>query len=115
MLSKRIDHFLQTLDRSPNTIKTYRQGLKLFQRVAGKNADLTIENYTTFLVSIKDMSPSSKKVYKTAVAMFYAFNKACDPFELKKITEHYIRKSKAPLPRFDQAAIEKFVEFCTKM
>lgn len=117
-LPDKANTFLSTLDRSTNTIKTYRQAIKNFYALNGKSADLTIENYTNFLVSIKDMKPSSKGSYKTAILALYGFNRACDPNELREITKHYLRKGKGSLPHFDNQTIDvvdNFVKYCQSL
>ena len=114
-LAKKSTAFLSTLDRSSNTIRTYRNALIAFGRCVGKDADLTEDNYVKFLKSIKELSSSTKHVYKTAITRFYIFNHAALAQDLKEISDHYIKRVKDDLPEFDEQAIQTLVEYCGKL
>lgn len=111
-MKNKIESFLSTLDRSPNTIRTYRNALNVFTYTVGKNADLTVENFTAFLASIKHLKTTTKNLYKTAVIRFYTFHKAADYNELKEISHHYIKKIGITLPDFNEELIEKLITHC---
>lgn len=114
-MKKQIDEFLQTLDRSSNTVRTYRNALILFERHAGKHGSLSLDNYVSFLKSIKDLSPSTKHVYKTALTRFYIFHRAATLQDMREISDHYIKRVPNTLPEFDEAAIRKLIDYCAKL
>src|SRR6185369_17268997 len=90
-VESKIKAFLENLDRSSRTIFAYQNALNQFVAAVGKEADLNLESYVEFLKAIKSKSPSTKRVYTTAVRKFYAFHKAWNSDELKEATEHYTR------------------------
>jgi len=114
-METKINHFLSTLDRSPKTIFAYQNALKQFVKVVGEDAELNTETYTVFLESIKSKSPSTKRVYATAVRKFYAFHKSGDPFEMKEVTDHYTRNQGRRIVNFNREAVERVIAYCTSL
>jgi len=114
-METKIKSFLETLDRSPRTIFAYRNALKQFVNVVGDDAELNLETYTKFLVSIKSKSPATKRVYTTAVRKFYAFHKAWNPDELKEATEHYTRAHGKRIVNFNREAVETVIAYCESL
>ena len=110
-----INHFLNTLDRSPKTIFAYRNALEQFIKVVGEDAEMNIESYTAFLKAIKLKSPSTKGIYTTAVRQLYAFCKAGNSDELKEATKHYTRNQGKRIVNFNREAVEKVIEFCSSL
>lgn len=111
-MKKQIESFLSTLDRSPNTLRTYKNALRLFERHVDKNAELTLDNYVSYLQSIKDLTPSTKHVYKTAITRFYAFHRAATTQDMKEVADHYIKRVPGGLPEFNEEAIERLIKYC---
>jgi site-specific recombinase XerD len=111
-MKTKIKAFLDTLDRSPRTIFAYQNALNQFVSVVGDDAELNLVNYTAFLTSIKSKSPSTKRVYTTAVRKFYAFHKAWNADELKETTEHYARNQRKRIVNFNREAVEKVIAYC---
>jgi site-specific recombinase XerD len=107
-----INHFLDTLDRSPKTIFAYRNGLSQFVKTVGENAQLNTDTYVKFLISLKQKSPSTQRVYRTAVLKFYAFCKAGNWAELQEATLHYTRKPGRRIVNFNREAVEKVIAYC---
>lgn len=107
--------FLDTLDRSPRTILTYHNSLEQFVYAIGENAELTTESYTIFLASLKSKSPSTQRVYTTAVLKFYAFCKAGDLAELKEATAHSTRKAGKRIVNFNREAVEKVIQYIASL
>jgi len=107
-----INRFLETLDRSPKTVFAYRNGLSQFVKTVGEDAPLNTETYIKFLISLKQKSPSTQRVYRTAVLKFYAFCKAGNWTELQEATEHYTRKPGRRIVNFNREAVEKVIEYC---
>lgn len=114
-METKIKAFLETLDRSPRTIFAYRNALKQFVAVVGEGAELNLSTYTKFLASIKSKSPSTKRVYTTAVRKFYAFHNAWNADELKKSTEHYTRNQGKRIVNLNRGPVEKVIEYCTSL
>ena len=110
-----INHFLDTLDRSPKTIFTYRHALSKFVETVGKDAELTTETYIKFLVSLRQKSPSTQRVYRTAVRNFYAFCKAGNWAEMEEATNHYTRKPGKRIVNFNREAVEKVIAYCESL
>jgi len=113
LMKTEINHFLETLDRSPRTIFAYRNALEQFLKVVGEDAEMNIESYTAFLKAIKLKSPSTKGIYTTAVRQLYAFCKAGNSDELKEATKHYTRNQGKRIVNFNREAVEKVIEFCS--
>lgn len=108
-LTPMIDEFLETLNRSPLTIKAYRDGLNQFVETVGENAALTPDNYKAFLRSLKHKSPSTQRVRYTALRKFYRYWKAGNESELDEITDHYTRNEEESVVEFDEESINKFI------
>src|SRR5215216_276621 len=115
VMKTEINHFLNTLDRSPKTIFAYRNALEQFIKVVGDDAEMNIESYTAFLKAIKLKSPSTKGIYTTAVRQLYAFCKAGNSDELKEATKHYTRNQGKRIVNFNREAVEKVIEFCSTL
>ena len=111
-MKTKIKDFLDTLDRSPRTIFAYQNALNQFISIVGEEAELNLETYKNFLTSIKSKSPSTKRVYTTAVRKFYAFHKAWNADELKEATEHYTRFQGKRIVNFNREAVEKVIAYC---
>lgn len=110
-----IDHFLNTLHRSPRTIFAYRNALEQFVKVVGENAVFSTETYIKFLTSLDQKSPSTQRIYTTAVLKLYAFCKAGNWAELREATRHYTRKSSKRIVNFDRDAIERVISYCESL
>jgi integrase/recombinase XerC len=115
MIETKIIDFLETLDRSPKTIFAYRNALEQFVKAIGENAELNTETYIKFLKSLKQKSPSTQRVYRTAVLKFYSFCKAGNLAELQEATEHYTRKPGKRIVNFNREAIEKVIVHCESL
>ena len=107
-----INRFLETLDRSPKTIFAYRNGLSQFIKIVGADSPLNTETYIKFLISLKQKSPSTQRVYRTAVLKFYAFCKVGNWSELQEATQHYTRKPGRRIVNFNREAVEKVIAYC---
>lgn len=112
-INERIERFLGTFQRSPRTVSTYRNALKQFVNIVGADVELNTETYIKFLSALRDRSPSTQRVYRTALLKFYAFCKAGNSAELKEATEHYTRKQGKRVVNFNRAEIEKVIAHCS--
>jgi site-specific recombinase XerD len=110
-----INRFLDTLDRSPKTVFAYRHALSQFVRIVGEDAELNTETYVKFLISLKQKSPSTQRVYRTAVRKLYAFCKAGNWAELQEATDHYTRKPGKRIVNFNREAVEKVIAYCISL
>ncbi len=110
-----IEHFLETLDRSPKTIFAYRNALVQFVKVVGDDAELNTDTYIKFLTSLKRKAPSTQTVYTTAVLKFFAFYKAGNLTELKEATEHHTRHQGRRIVNFNREAVEKVIQYCASL
>ncbi len=110
-----IEHFLETLDRSPKTIFAYRNALVQFVKVVGEDAELNTETYKKFLASLKRKAPSTQTVYTTAVLKFYAFQKAGNRIELEEATAHYTRKPGKRIVNFNREGIDQVIAHCVAL
>ncbi len=110
-----INHFLDTLDLSQNTIDAYRYGLQRFVYIVGEDAPLNAETFETFLIAIKDYSPSTKQIWRSAVLGLYTFCKSSDLAEIQGLVRHYARRQPKRIVNFDRDAIEKVIEYCSHL
>jgi integrase/recombinase XerC len=114
--TQKIQDFLSSLNRADRTIDTYRYALTRFVDIVGPAADLDIAGYVKFLKSIKTLSPSTQKVWKTAVMKFYLFCGTKIQEELRQASDHYARKVPATsIINFDIESIETLLDFCEKL
>jgi len=110
-----INHFLDTLDLSKNTIDAYRYGLKRFVLVVGEDAPLNAETFENFLSTIKAYSPSTRQIWRSAVLGFYMFSKSGDLAEIQGIIRHYARKQTKRMVNFNRDAIEQVIVYCSQL
>lgn len=104
------DKFISTLDRSPNTIKTYRWALSYYFDIAG--ASLSDDAYEKFLTSIRELKPSSKRVLRSAVMGLYAFCDVGDLSRRAKLNKHYMRQIKTKPVNVKRDEVEKIISHC---
>lgn len=114
-MKEKIEEFLSTLNRQKTTVAAYRYALSRFVEVVGADAELNTDTYVKFLASIKRLSPSTSRVWRTAVLKFYHFCKAGNPMELKDATEHYAKKPGKRIVNFNRAAVEQVVAYCESL
>ncbi|MEW6028567.1 MAG: tyrosine-type recombinase/integrase [Chloroflexota bacterium] len=110
-----VNHFLETLERSPKTLLAYRNGLAQFVKIVGEDAELTTETYVKFLTALKQKSPSTQRVYRTAVLKFYNFCKSGNWTELKEATDHYTRRQGKRIVNFNREAVEQVIAYCESL
>ena len=114
-MKNQISHFLDTLDLSKNTIDAYRYGLQRFVQIVGEDAPLNAETFEAFLSEIKDFSPSTKQIWRSAVLGLYTFTKSNDLAEIKGIIRHYTRKQGKRMVNFNRDAIEQVIAYCSRL
>jgi site-specific recombinase XerD len=110
-----INRFLDTFNSSPNTIFAYRNALSQFVHVVGENAELNTKTYMEFLISLKQKSPSTQRVYNTAVLKFYTFCRAGNLAELQEVSKQYTRGSGKRIVKFNMGAVEKVIAYCESL
>ena len=114
-MQEQINRFLDTLDLSKNTIDTYRYALRRFVEIVGENAPLNTETFEKFLVEIKDYAPSTKPIWRSALLGLYTFCRSNDLAEIQGIIRHYTRKQGKRIVNFDREAVEKVIEYCSRL
>lgn len=114
-MQEQINRFLDTLDLSKNTIDTYRYALRRFVEIVGASAPLNAETFETFLSEIKDYSPSTKQIWRSAVLGLYTFCRSNDLAEIQGIIRHYTRIQGKRIVNFDREAVEKVIEYCSRL
>jgi len=118
-----IAQFLDSIrrSRSINTYKTYKNGLALFtQSLKSKDietdilpvSDLTEDSVSHFADFLKDLAPSSERLYLTAVTSFYEYLAAEKLAEvnlprIKLLIRQRARRPGVRLPQFPNDDIEK--------
>ena len=112
-MNNQAEKYLSTLDRLPNTLKTYRWALEYYFAIAGN--ELSDEAYETFLIEIRNLSPSGKRVLRSAVMGLYAFCEIGDLAKREKLNEHYMRKVKTKPVTFDRSAVETILLHCESL
>jgi site-specific recombinase XerD len=111
-MKEKIEDFLSTLKRQKTTIASYQYALRRFVEVVGVDAELNTETYIKFLTSIKELSPSTSRIWRTAVLKFYQFCKAGNLVELKEATDHYTNKPGRRIVNFNRESVEKVIAYC---
>lgn len=114
-MKEQINRFLDTLDLSKNTIAAYRYALRRFVEIVGEDAPLNTETFEKFLVEIKDYAPSTKQIWRSALLGLYTFCRSNDLAEIQGIIRHYTRKQGKRIVNFDREAVEKVIEYCTRL
>lgn len=109
-MNDQAEKFLSTLDRLPKTIKTYRWALDYYFQIAGN--ELSDKAYETFLTDIRHLSPSTKRVLRSAVMGLYAFCESGDLAKREKLNEHYMRKVRTKPVNFVRADVETIIAYC---
>lgn len=109
-MNEKIENYLSKIDRSPRTIETYSWALSYYVDLVGE--DFNDEDYEKFLESIKHLSPSSKRVLRSAVVGLYEFYEIGDPAKRAKLNRVYMKKVKTKPVNFDREAIEKIIKYC---
>src|SRR5690349_20252920 len=109
-MNEQAEKYLKTLDRLPNTLKTYKWALSYYFNIVGD--ELSDDAYEDFLTSIRNLSPSSKRVLSSAVMGLYAFAEIGDVNKREKLNEHYMRKIKTKPVTFDRDAVEMILSHC---
>lgn len=114
-MQEQISRYLDTLDLSKNTIDTYRYALKRFVEIVGDDAPLNAETFETFLSEIKDYAPSTKQIWRSAALGLYTFCRSNELAEIQGIIRHYTRKQGKRIVNFDREAVEKVIEYCSRL
>lgn len=112
-----ISGFLDSVkfSRSHKTYITYKQAMKTFVANVGGDAPLTSETYAEFLRSLRDYSPSTQAIYKTALHGLYAYyaenGGEVNLLALQSAARRFVRKKGQRLPQFDRDAIERVIQY----
>src|SRR6266540_2435605 len=112
---KEINRFLDNLSYSPKTVFAYRNALEQFIKAVGEDAELNTATYVELLLALQNKSPSTQRVYTTAVLKFYTFCKAGNWNELKEATQLYRRRSGKRIVNFNPEAVERVITYCESL
>lgn len=108
-MNNQAEKYLSTLDRLPKTLKTYRWALGYYFKIADELSD---DAYETFLTAIRTLSPSTKRVLRSAVMGLFAFAEIGDLARREKLNEHYMRKVKVKPVVFERGDVETIIAHC---
>ncbi len=101
--------------RSPKTYTTYRQALRAFTALLGEDPLLTADAYAEFLRAMRDYSPSTQAIYKTALYGLYAYYAESggdvNVLALRSAAKRFVKKKGRRLPQFDRSAIESVIQY----
>src|SRR5688572_28598109 len=103
-------NFVSKLDLLDNTKNTYTWALNYYYDIVG-DAPLSVEIYEKFLMRIRDLSPSTKRVLRVAVTKFYDYHDIDSP-KITKLNHIYGRKAKKTSVNFNFEAVETLVLHC---
>lgn len=112
-MNEKAEHYLSTLERSANTVKTYRRALEKYFDIVGERIDN--KAYEDFLAAIKPYSPSTKTILRTAVSGMFDFLEVGGMEKRKHLNRHYLQMKKKEPVNIDEDAISKTVEYCEKL
>jgi site-specific recombinase XerD len=118
-----------SLSRSPNTSRTYQNGLRLFMQVLKKHAldpqnspvdQLTEDAISWFASALKKYSPATERLYLTAVTGFFQFMAAeniASPNlpRLQLLVRQRARRPGQRLPQFPSEKIEKVLLYAVSL
>jgi integrase/recombinase XerC len=118
-----------SLSRSPNTARTYQNGLRLFLQVLTKHAlepgktpvdQLTEDAVSWFASALKKYSPSTERLYLTAATSFYQYLAAeniASPNlpRVQLLVRQRARRPGQRLPQFPSEKIEKVLLYATSL
>ena len=130
-ISEAMDAFIDSvrLSRSANTTRTYRNGLKLFEMALADHkidphkspvGTLREDPIVWLATALKDLAPTTERLYLTAAASFYEYLAAENlaPINLPRIRLLIRQRARRPgqrLPQFPRDAIEQIVEAAIRM
>jgi len=105
---------LRLAKRSPHTLKTYTQGLRLFSSIVGEDADLSEKNFIKFLQATNgfagELGNSSHVTYRVSVSRLYQYHAPGIPVKL--LIERYGRKKSKRHINYDEEALETLLDYC---
>lgn len=116
-MEQKITEYLEAVRgaKAHKTYITYGQALKAFREAVGASAPINTDTYIHFLKLIRNMNPSTKALYSSAVIGFYTFCSAADATinvnALRQANKQYLQRAGVRLPNFDQDAVEKIIEY----
>jgi integrase/recombinase XerC len=126
-----IDSFIESVSRarSANTARTYKNGLAVFLQVlAGRKidpdevpvSDLKEDAVVWLIDSLKDLAPTTERLYVTALASFYEYLSAenlasINLPRLKMLIKQRARRPGVRLPQFPRDDIDKILDYVTTL
>lgn len=130
-IAQSIEYYLQglALSRSENTARTYENGMKVFKAVLQKhtlniNNDpvdrLPEESIIWMMSSLKNLSPSTERLYLTAVTQFFEYLSAENLLDInlsriRLLIKQRARRTPQRLPQFPHSAIEQVLDYAMRL
>lgn len=114
-MNRQAEKFLSTLARSKNTVKSYRQSLEVYFKIAGTKLDDQVYEQFWNDPRIQDYSDSTKRLIASAVMGLYAYCRVGDILARKAINDHYLARSHNKRVDFKYKrieSVEKVVKHC---
>lgn len=108
-MNEQAKKYLSALDRSKRTIETYRYALKHYFSISD---NIDNESYEKFLISIKDYSPSTKTIMKTAVMGMFDFLDIEGLEKRRKLNRYLLKRDKRRIVNISEDDIEKTIKYC---
>jgi site-specific recombinase XerD len=125
-INESINNYLSMIKyaRSENTYRTYKNGIHLFGQMLedngldikiAKSEDLTEHHFALFVTYLKNLSPSTERLYLTTIKGFYEFlsSEGVLAFNLQRIQLLIRQRARKPgqrLPQFPKSNINIILE-----
>lgn len=128
---KAVDAFLESLSlsRSENTARTYQNGMSLYLEVLRKKKikpeehsikDLPEDSIIWMITHLKNLAPTTERLYLTAVTQFFEYLSAENLLEVNLSRVRLLIKQRARrpgqrLPQFPQESIETVLDYALRL
>jgi integrase/recombinase XerC len=130
-IAEAILHFLDSLalSRSENTARTYKNGMHIFQEVLTKKGfdvekhgidDLPENSIIWTMTHLKNLAPTTERLYLTAVTQFFEFLSAENLVEInlarvRLLIKQRARRAPQRLPQFPKTAIDQVIDYAVRL
>lgn len=104
---------LRLAKRSPHTIRTYQQGLRLFSKIIESDDSLSEENFIFFLQSTDYLKPAAQATYRVAVSRLYQYHAQGIPTKL--LIERYGQRVGKRVPTYDKKSRDRLIQYAESL
>jgi integrase/recombinase XerC len=101
------------LSRSPNTLRTYRHALRIFVSIVGPDAELSEENFITFLQTTARRNERAQVTYRIPVSRLYKRYAPGVPVDL--LVEDYGQKRHKGFIQYNEKDVDKIIEYASTL